>query len=332
MQEQKQTVFSRDNGAVTIYACGGTGINIVKRLMASLRASDAQFANAKFIFIDTSEANLDKTIDPSSVYLIPGVSGSGKKRDENAKVIVKHIPDIMTKFPPSTELSIFVGSLSGGSGSVTAPMCMSYARERGLPAVAIGVGSNDSIIDLSNTFKTLKTYAGIPERLSKSATVIYRENASPDPEDQKRVDHNVCIDISILLTLFSRQHSRLDDKDLYNWINYESPTGLKPALTSLDFVYTEGNLNEVGTILSVATLAGEDVMSSLFGQIPPFHVIGISENHGEKAMHHVISAGKLATKISELEKHHEELDRANRVVVAQEVLKSGDLNDDGLVL
>lgn len=330
MNQQNQT-FDRQNGVVTIYACGGTGINIANKLMRNLRAGDDRFASVRFVFVDTSTANLAPDHDPASVYLIPGVSGSGKTREANAEKIVKHVPDIMTKFQPS-DMNIFLSSLGGGSGSVIAPSLMSYARERDISALAMAVGTNDSIIDIKNTYRTLKTYAGIPLRLKKSAVVCLHENRSANQMDQDRVDTDVMMDLSVLLALYSRQHQRLDDKDLYNWLNFEIPTKLTPSLATLNFVNDQSHMTNVGAMRSVVSLAGQDVDSTLYGRTSPWHVTGISQHHADRCTHHIISVGYLEKRIAELEKQYTDLDAAEQVAVMTEAVSASDLDSNGLVL
>lgn len=328
---QQNNSFDRETGVVTIYACGGTGINIINKFIRNIRASERNFASVRLVYVDTSMVNLAPDHNPDSVYLIPGLSGSGKTREANAEKIVKHVPDIMTKFPP-TDMNIFLSSLGGGSGSVIAPSLMSYARERGISAMAIGIGTNDSLIDIKNTYRTLKTYAGIPLRLKKSAVVRLHENRSANQTDQDRIDTDVMMDLSVLLRLYSRQHQRLDDKDLYNWLNYEIPTNLPATLATLDFVNDQEHMNNVGAMRSVVSLAGQDVDSTLFGRTAPWHKTGLSEHHEDRCTHHIISVGYLEKRIAELEKQFTDLDAAEQVAVLTEAVSASEVDSNGLVL
>lgn len=89
---------------ISIYACGGSGVNIAKMI---------KDIDAEINFIDTSVSNL-KSVNSPNVFLVDAMDGAGKDRSvayENFKDISG---DVLLKYKPSEQLNIVISSLSGG--------------------------------------------------------------------------------------------------------------------------------------------------------------------------------------------------------------------------
>lgn len=89
---------------LSLYACGGTGINIAKMI----REMDIEIN-----YIDTSSSNL-KTVNSNNVFLVDGMDGAGKDRSATYEGFKDISEDVLLKHKPSEELNIVIGSLSGG--------------------------------------------------------------------------------------------------------------------------------------------------------------------------------------------------------------------------
>jgi cell division GTPase FtsZ len=100
---------------VNVYAIGGCGISIVSQLENEdmYSGQNGVHAPTTFYYIDTSYSNLKKMNIDDRIHVIDDLDGSGKKRDENYKIISEHIKSILMKFPPA-DLNIVVHSGGGG--------------------------------------------------------------------------------------------------------------------------------------------------------------------------------------------------------------------------
>lgn len=218
------------SGSAVIYGCGGGGINLAKRYDNVPFALG--IADVKTAYIDTSASNLEGISDVSTVYTIEGCDGSGKKRDENAEVIVKSMPRILKDLPPG-QFNIVVFTASGGSGSVIGPVLVAELIARGLPVVCIVLGSEESAITAYNTFYTLKGLDNTARTTGTPVVMAYFNKTA----DIKRsaVDKEAHYVISALTYLVSRQNKELDTRDVIHLFNYSDVKAVTvtPQLTLL---------------------------------------------------------------------------------------------------
>lgn len=105
--------MSGNFGNVTVYCCGGAGINIGSFFEQYRDRSEPGFSLLSTIYIDTSHSNINKNIPDEFTYIFDGLDGSGKVRKENAEAISISVLDILHKFKPG-DLSIVISSASGG--------------------------------------------------------------------------------------------------------------------------------------------------------------------------------------------------------------------------
>ena len=103
---------------ISLYGCGGAGINIVSRFLKGAGKRQDGFALIEPYFIDTSGSNLlnkDEEIE-SRLYRLPDADGSGGVRRTNATSITERTNEILHLLKPA-DLSIVVHSTSGGSAN-----------------------------------------------------------------------------------------------------------------------------------------------------------------------------------------------------------------------
>lgn len=237
-------------GKVSVYACGGCGINIASKLL-DYNHSKEGLADLDVVFLDTSHANLDRNKKHDKTYVVDGLDGSGKVRAENHKQISECVLDILQTFKPS-DLNVVLSSGSGGSGSVIAPSLVQELLLRNIPVIVITVGSMDSRIELENTIKTLKSYDAIAQIRKSPVVSMYFENKKESP--RKDNDENICKSIVAFLALFSKQNKELDSSDLHNWLFYNRVTSYDPHLSHLDFYPKDIKVSKPKSVISVATL------------------------------------------------------------------------------
>jgi hypothetical protein len=252
--------MSQQKGTVRLYACGGAGINIAKTMEKFRGVSEPGMAVLDQVYIDTSHSNA-KGVDSEKSYFFDDMDGSGKVRRENHEAIASRTREILLKFPPM-DLNIILSSGSGGSGSVIGPSLVSELLDRDLPVVVIMIGTTDTRLEIDNTVKTIKSYEAI-SRLRKTPVAMgYFQNGTITPRPQ--VDIAVLQLISALMTMFSRENSELDSKDLHNFLHFDKVTTFQPQLASL--ISVNGDFPPgltTGSAISVATLCKEGAISSL---------------------------------------------------------------------
>ena len=89
---------------ITVFAAGGTGINIAKQI----RDLDVAIK-----YIDTSDSNL-QGINSNDIYLAESMDGAGKDRSLAYERFKDEAADVLIRLKPSEHLNIVIGSISGG--------------------------------------------------------------------------------------------------------------------------------------------------------------------------------------------------------------------------
>ena len=202
-------------GKITMYCTGGCGINIGSQLITGPKVEEEGFAKVTPVFIDTSKSNLNKLPKDSPIYLIESdskvIDGGGKVRASNYEEIRARNLDILNKYKPG-DLSIILHSASGGSGSVIANELLSELLNRKVPVMMMTVGSSDTLMELSNTVKTLKSFENTAKVRNTPVSMVYYENSEATP--RKVVDNNLINTVAFIAALYSRQNEELDSADL----------------------------------------------------------------------------------------------------------------------
>lgn len=246
----------KEKGIVTLYGAGGTGVNLVKAYEARRDQDTPGNAIVKPYYIDTSRSNMDASISDSHAYLVDGTDGSGKFRRENAEEIGKRAKEILGRFKPGN-LSIIVSSGSGGSGSVIAPNLARELLDADQTVVVVMVGDATTRLDAQNTLNTLKSYDAIVSRTEKALAVLYVQNGPKNP--RKDVDTHVRAVIDSLIVFASRENEELDTKDIANLFRFDRGiTTYGPQLAALTLVDAKTDLDQLGNIIAVGTLAKRD--------------------------------------------------------------------------
>lgn len=332
------------NATMTIYACGGAGVNIVKKFekhrkdpSSTPHEDDEVFARTVPIYIDTSRSNMTAEIPADFTYILEGLDGSGKVRKENAEVITECTLDILHRHKPG-DISVVVSSTSGGSGSVLAPSIVSELLDRGHNVIVCAVGSDDSRIELENTAKTLKSYEAISKMRKTPVIMIYRSNSEAEG-GRGEVDAEMYQEIVKLAALFSRRNRELDTKDLHNWLHYSGVTSFQPKLSLLEFYHGKIDDLKAGQVISVATLC-LDNSSSTTGLPVEYQCVGYVDDQRNQrmqikaSMHYAILDGVVAEIHKDLTGKLNQLDEYQRArITKQSILSKDDVpTSNGLIL
>ena len=161
------------NVNLRIIAAGGAAINILHKYRSEYGGVNKEIgANTiTHVAIDTSVSNIDKAgfvaIDPNDeaefeegyIDVTPYViaeSGAGKNRASLLKDIQWKL-DKSGVYNEFGDINIFIFSMSGGSGSVIAPLLIREAGKRGKRIIAIGIVDACSETDCFNSINTIRT-------------------------------------------------------------------------------------------------------------------------------------------------------------------------------
>ena len=202
--------------SLNIYCCGGTGVNIGKRI------NDLDFS---VYFIDSSRSNI-KDLNSDYVFLVEDMDGAGKNRKITYEKFKEFAETILIKFKPSKALNIVISSLSGGTGSVISPLITKKLIENGHSTIVIGIDSTNSAIEIENSVKTLKSYKSISNATGKPIALYYVENNVREEADKEVLDFINVIGNILLNTQITEE---FDLTDLHNFINYDNVTEKKQA-------------------------------------------------------------------------------------------------------
>lgn len=235
---------------VRLYGCGGAGVNVVSYY--ATRESQNGCAELVPSLIDTSASNLRRhELSDDDVYQVEGLDGSGKVRSENHSEINKVIKEILVKMSP-TDFNIVVFSTSGGSGSVIGPLIMKELLSRGLSAIAVVVGSDESVIAAENTLKTLQSLELISKKTETPVVMSYHHN--DQGTRRSSIDQEMYAAIASLSILASGENLEMDRLDLVHWLNYTKINGATPRLSTLEIAMSGEAYSSLSGVLSVASL------------------------------------------------------------------------------
>lgn len=241
-----------------IYCCGGFGGNIGKQILD---------LDINTFFIDTSISNL-KNVKHDNIFLVDNIDGAGKSRDKSYQHFKELSEDILIKFKPSNKLNIIIHSLSGGSGSVIGPLIAKELISKDLNTIVVCVDSRNSIKELDNSIKTLKSYKAISDMLSKSISIFYIKNNDRKESDKLTLEFiNLC---SLLLDPYNT--AEFDVSDLAHFLYFEKVTDNKPSVGIID-VIENTNLsytNEKGTHVVSGILISKNTDTQIQGIMPDY--------------------------------------------------------------
>lgn len=320
-------------GTTKIYACGGAGINVAKVFEPMRGKITAMFSVLDICYLDTSPANLqDPTLPRDSIYRIPGVNGSGQVRKENAEKIFAHAPQMLEKHRPAKN-NIVIHSLSGGSGSVIGPALVAEMLAAGESVVVITIGEDDTVKHMENTHMSIMSYMNIAAQNEKPVIAAYFQNSNLTPEAD--VNKGINQLVTALTVLYSGENIGMDERDLFNWLNFNAVTRFGPQLSLLSvFEGTDVGTN-IGDIISVVTLATTDGPSAV-GQLIEYQKVGRLPVKGDEAdspvhmsapIHFVTSDGIWGDVFSKLDTQLADYNRKAAARVPQlsqsELLKKG---------
>lgn len=317
-------------GKMRVYGCGGMGINIAAYFNNA--AVEPNCAVVMPAYIDTSRSNLRDEFNSEDIFVLDNVDGSGKVRKENHAEISNVLRQILLQVEPA-DFNVVVFSASGGSGSVIGPLIMAELLERGHTAVAVVVGSDESIITANNTLNTLKSLESISKRANLPVVMYYDHN----DRDRRRgdVDANLHLAISSLAVLSSKQNREMDTRDIANWAQFSKTTSVGPQLAQLEVFADAEQAGKIKDPISVASIYVSEEVKPV-GLVPEYHAAGYLSEDSDKfeQLHYVITIDALPNIVDSVKKTLEQYhtQRDSRVKQASILGDDDQTTDSGLVL
>lgn len=203
---------------------------------------------------------------------------------------------------------------------------------KGIPVVAIVVGSYESVITSDNTSKTLQSMESVAKRTSKPVVMSYHLNRPGSKRSQ--IDEQIYLTIACLAVLASGEVLEMDRQDLVNWIDF-TKIGGHPQLATLHLSLGQENLESHKAPVSVASIfSSPDQIRPLIQS--DYHTDGYADlSHIEEVdeIHYIISISELDKIYSEIKSISNEMDETRSARIERNsIVSDDDCSDDGLVL
>ncbi len=319
-------------GNIRLYGCGGFGINIMSHFDSAAGNAEVGHSIPHPVYIDTSRSNLKSSLNDEHISILEGVDGSGKVRRENHEEIAKNIRAMLQKHQPM-DFNIVAFSASGGSGSVFGPLLMAELLTRGLPVVAVVVGSDESNITAQNTLNTLKSLEAIATKADLPAVVFYEHN---EPTIKRSEIDSACRHtIAALSILCSKHNAELDSKDIQNWVQFNRSTSVRARLALLEVYRSNEEAEQAQEPIAIASLY-DSTDATPVAAVPEYSCVGYPSQAIPKmtVIHYVINVAGVPIISKKCQQRINDLDQArkSRVDHATIVSDADEVTRDGLVL
>lgn len=260
---------------LVFHGCGGCGISALDFISARLDNLGEGFAKPKYLYIDTSRANIDKIQPKGEFWLVKTkahskmeITGSGGERSFNANDSVANIKEYLDtnsfiKRNPN-EFHVVIASASGGSGNVLQFTALKELIARSIPTIAVIVGDSSNGLNAKNTLNTIASLDRLAKTAGKPLSVIYINNHLFVKEDvsmrqaEETVNKILSNILSTLSLFLSGENEALDNQDMFGIIDQSHYTTINvlPGLYNL-IIYSdkvnvpEGSIPSVGRTLTI---------------------------------------------------------------------------------
>ena len=211
---------------ITIFACGGAGINVARYLQ---KTEPTLMSHVDVVRMDSSESNTRSDEEVHQVVPPSVASGAGKVRASLSDPVNKHIVALENDTLKAGDINIVVFSLGGGTGSVVGPLLIRELEKRGHKTTAATVGSSDSQLAITNTLNTLRSLTAICDKNKIYLPIQVFDNSY----GRNIVDATLSHRLVVLIMMLSNNTFELDRTDKINWLNSQFTLGVSPGLRPL---------------------------------------------------------------------------------------------------
>lgn len=286
-----------------IVGCGGFGVNRAAAVAMSGAVENVEvLPNVDFLMIDGSDSNFaGMEALQEKLWKVDGTDGAGKIRGNCAEVYVDFIRKNVAKVPEA-DMYVVVYSLSGGSGSVLGPELVHQLMAKGKNCVNVVLSTDDSKVDVKNTFNTLTGLANYAEELGRPIHFMLEESSSGTRSEVDAAIHDHIVSIA---GVCGRPHHGLDSNDVSSWLDYHK-FDVPAGLTMIERFDDAEILRELdGSVITILSLLNDsDNVVPQVGAV--FNTDGICEGHDDV---HFITTTKnmdnLCRKISDKHQHYQ---------------------------
>lgn len=327
-----EVIKNNPMGKVNVFGCGGTGCKIAAKFQAANgKANKSESAEISTFYLDTSRSDLPKGVDTHNCLILSDADGSGKIRGHNVDAIrgkIRQAPEVFG----TGDLNIIVGSLVGGSGSVIAPLLASELAQQGKSVVFIGIGSDESLIAVTNVLNTLRTLDGVSSKNKIDLVLSFLDNGANT--NLAEVDDEAVYQIAILAALANRQHVGLDTSDLRNFFHFSRATGIEPQVGTLHIRNSSTEAEDVLYPIAIASMVtGATDIGRLNADYQCVGYMSDSDLYGKEKEHHfLISVNLLPEIVKSYTARQDELKKRAAARPTVKRISIEDTDDDGMVV
>lgn len=323
---------------MTIYGCGGTGVNVVTKYITKPQKDEPGYAHIQPYLIDTSSSNITTDKLNEAFYKIKldkNVEGSGSVRAENVEEIRQQVPNFIIDKKPGN-ISLVVASANGGSGSTIAPVLMAELVKRGHPVIGLLFVDDNSLKSTENASRTLISFDTMAKKAGVPFVAIIVPNRSITNANEMAYGY-----IDYLAMLFSNENHGLDNADLKNFLNFTKVTSTQPGLASLmitDKLEEKYNRNPIALAMLHTSVTAQEAARGKF--VTAYSCEGIyrlssGKDIADKTIFFTVEFDDVLDTMKHLDnqisRYNEEINGVvNRSIKLKD--ESASVEDDGLVL
>lgn len=303
---------------LNVICCGGAGSNVGKQITD---------LDVNTFFIDTSTSNL-KGVDESRIYKVEGIDGAGKDRKVTYENF-KNPDEVLIRFKLIGKVVVLVSSLSGGSGSIIAPVMARELVKQGFTVFIVAIDSTSSVIEINNCIKTLKTYKSFSNAEKKCMSIYPISNTSRKEADQRAIHF-----VNMLALLVNKDHTEeFDTSDLRNFVNFNNVTDNEPNISIIEINANEAIVPEKNTSIVSTILLTTDKNSSIKPALPEYLSVCVvtDKNYKNEDIRIDNTLGKLAIIVGNYEVLAKECGDNKRINKVNDLMVE-ETTDDGAVI
>lgn len=265
-ETQSATATAVNTKVVRVYACGGFGINrgrdIQESYVTMSERDKAHYVKPDVVYVDSSRGNLIGLEASAQTYILKQkpdllknatgeeLTGGGGDRAYLRELAEEAAPEIVAKFPFFT-YNVVIFSAHGASGCTLGMQIYREALKQKKHVVLIVVGGAHGAHRVQNTNAVLRALMKYQQDNNWSAGVYYQENPGLLPTDELGVNQKVLEFWAGLSNVLAGNASRLDQRDIMNWLQLPDSLQLAKSLYLLGACFSDSELEGAKNVVSV---------------------------------------------------------------------------------
>ena len=217
------------------YACGGTGINVMKDLLNLTNTRTNK--EAKIIALDSSDAN--PTEGMFDILNIPVAKGSGKLQGKHSERARPFVESAIAKYKPGS-FNVVLCSTSGGTGSMMGAMVARRLLLDDHPTVMVLISDHSSFVEKNNATNTKRNLA---KQLAKSQIgkpIVYLEIVNGANHTRGEINEKIVQELDLLSIFLTESNEEIDREDIVNFLNYTKFANIPASMSQITFHYDSG--------------------------------------------------------------------------------------------